>query len=322
MKRLWLALLLLTLPALGQAPGIPDGPRVNGVLTTRIDPARPTVTFSWNTGDLPRVNGIRWEIKSGPYSDVHPVTLSDEPLREGKFAGSRGSGEIDLAGLPDGEYYIRYIGMDGKREATLASEAARFIIVAGNSGLPSGPSGPVGPIGPAPSGPPVTLVPDSINLPLRAVQKFWAPQGTSAVSWRVDGSGEIDQSGVYRAPEIIQGGGLTEPVKVVATLSDGRLAMADIMLIRPARFLGVEPSGGEIKAGKSVQFHGQADGMTSSVPTFELVSGPGQITSGGLYRAPQRLESPQTIRVRMTWPGVAKGPVEVQMTVVPVPASR
>ncbi len=319
MRYFWLALLLLMLPAPGQMPEIPPGPRVNGVLTTRVDPAHPTVTLTWTVGDIKGVNGIRWEIKLGPFGgEPHPVTLSDEPLREGRFSGAHGTGEVDLKGLPDGEYYIRFIGMDGTRVVTLASEAARFVIIAGNSGPVSTPGpGSVVSGGAVVTGPTLRLVPDSINMPLKQVQKFWAPEGTTAVSWSVDGAGAIDQAGVYRSPEFIEGGGLTAPVKVVATLSNGRVAVADVMLIRPARFLGVEPSGGEIKAGKSVQFHGQADGMTSSIPIFELVAGPGTLTSGGLYKAPQKLESPQTLRVRMTWPGVCKNPVVVQMTVVP-----
>lgn len=311
------ALLLLLLPALGQMPGIPAGPRVNGVLTTRVDPARPIVQFSWDAGELPKVKAIEWEIKLGPFGgDIHPITLSDDPLRQGKLTGARGNAEIDLKGLADGEYYIRYIGTDGKRAVTLASEAARFVIIAGNKST-STPTGPTGMPTTPTTAASARLVPDSITMPLNSVQKFWSPEGSTAVSWRVDGPGEVDQTGVYRAPQVIAGGGLTMPVKIFATLSDGRTAMADVMLIRPARFLGVQPDGGEVKAGKQVQFHGQADGMTSSIPTWELIAGPGQLLPSGLYKAPARVDSPQTVRVRMTWPGVAERPVVVQIVVVP-----
>jgi hypothetical protein len=313
-------LILLVLPALAQMPGVPPGPRVNGVLTTRIDPAQPRLTLSWDAGELPRVSGICWEIKLGPFGgEPHPITLSDEPLREGKFQGARGHGVIDVAGLADGEYYVRYIGMDGKRECTLASEAARFVIIAGNSPNLTR-TGPTSTSTPTSTGPVVNaatqrLVPDSINLPLGSVQKFWPPEGATAVSWKVEGGGEIDQNGVYRPPQAIQG--LTLPVRVIATLSDGKLAVADVMLLRPARFLGVEPSGIELKAGKQVQFRGQADGMTHSIPTWELVAGPGQLQPSGLYKAPEKLDAPAVVRVRMTWPGVAPQPVVVQITVVP-----
>ncbi|MCE7874711.1 hypothetical protein DYH09_30680 [bacterium CPR1] len=324
---LWLALVL---PVLTQMPPVPPGPRVNGVLTTRVDPADPTVTLDWDVGDIAEVTGIDWEILDRPFSDVHPITLTDEPLRQGSFEGKSGHGPIDLKGLPDGTFYIRYIGKKGKREVTLASEAARFVIIAGHRAGPStggpGPSGrptggPVSPAGPGPgaTGPPLRLVPDSINLPVNSVQKFWLPpelKGVTALSWEVDGGpGEVDPTGVYRAPAVVPGGGLTAPVKLVARLSDGRTATADIMLLCPVRFLGVEPSG-SIKAGKTLQFRGMAEGITTSVPTWTLVSGPGQLKENGVYTAPRQVDSPQRLRVRINWPGVCK-PTEVELTVIP-----
>jgi hypothetical protein len=323
-----LLLLAVALPVLSQMPPVPPGPRVNGVLTTRVDPADPTVTLDWDVGDSAEVTGIDWEILDRPFSDVHPITLTDEPLRQGSFKGKSGHGPIDVKGLPEGTYYIRYIGKKGKREVTLASEAARFVIIAGHRAGPStggpGPSsaptgGPVGPSGTAAPGPPLRLVPDSINLPVNSVQKFWLPpelKGVTALSWEVDGGlGEVDPTGVYRAPAFVPGGGLTAPVKLVARLSDGRQATADIMLLRPVRFLGVEPSG-SIKAGRTVQFRGMAEGITTSVPTWTLVSGPGQLKENGVYIAPKQVDSPQRLRVRITWPGVCK-PTEVELTVEP-----
>lgn len=317
---LWLA---LALPAISQMPPVPPGPRVNGVLTTRVDPANPTVMLDWDAGDLTEVTGIDWEILDRPFSDVHPITLTDEPLRKGSFKGKSGHGPIDVQGMPEGTYYIRYIGKKGKREVTLASEAARFVIIAGHRAGP-GTGGPVpsggqagGP--PVASGPSLRLVPDSINLPVNAIQKFWLPpelKGVTALSWEVDGGlGEVDQTGVYRAPSVVPGGGLTAPVKLVARLSDGRTATADIMVLRPVRFLGVEPSG-SIKAGKTVQFRGMAEGLTTSVPTWTLVSGPGQLKENGVYTAPRQVDSPQRLRVRINWPGVCR-PTEVELTVVP-----
>ncbi len=321
-----LLLLALALPVISQMPPVPPAPRVNGVLTTRVDPANPTVMLDWDVGDSAEVTGIDWEIKDAPFSDLHPITLTDEPLRKGSFTGRSGHGPIDVKGLPEGTYYIRYIGKKGKREVTLASEAARFVIIAGHAGGPStggpstgGPSTGRPSTGPVAVGPSLRLVPDSINLPVNAVQKFWLPpelKGVTAISWEVDGGlGEVDPTGVYRAPAFVPGGGLTAPVKLVARLSDGRQATADIMLLRAVRFLGVEPSG-SIKAGKTVQFRGMAEGITTSVPTWTLISGPGQLKENGVYTAPKQVDSPQRLRVRINWPGVCK-PTEVELTVEP-----
>lgn len=251
-------LLLLALLALGAGglPGKPPAPTLEGgLLTVRVDPERPEVHLDWNVSALEEAAGIDYEVSRGAFPDRNPRELSDRPLREGHFRGRSGWGLLDLRGLPEGEYFVRYLAVDARgRPVSLASDPARFVIIGRGPALgPAAVPGPVPapaparttpavPSPPAPGTTPATspgvgpsLEPASATVPLGGTCQLQAPGPVT--SWRVvegPGAGTVE-AGLYRAPSELPGGprALTGSATVEARLADGRVGTARILLVRP-----------------------------------------------------------------------------------------
>lgn len=259
----WLVLLLL-LTGAGGLPAKPPSPTLNGgLLTVRVDPARPEVHLDWNVTSVEGASAIDYEISQGPFRDRNPASLTEKPLREGHFPGASGWGRLDLQGLGEGEYFVRYLAVDPRgRAVSLASDPVRFVIIGrgpnpaptvgtkslpgvGSSGgrpasVPAAPgaSGGAASGGASTSVPALALDPAAATVPLGGTARFQAPGGAAVSSWRVvEGptSGAVDAAGVYTAPATLPGGewALTGVATVEATLADGRAASARVTLVRP-----------------------------------------------------------------------------------------
>lgn len=239
----WLVLLLF-LTAAGGLPEKPPSPTLNGgLLTVRVDPARPEVHLDWNATSVEGAAAIDYEVSRGEFPDRNPPRLSEKPLREGTFRGASGWGRLDLQGLPEGEYFVRYLAVDARgRAVSLASDPVRFVIIGrGPTSLTPTPPPRSGtpPVAPPPPPRPVVpaLTPPGATVPLGGTARFEAPGG-AATAWRVvegPAAGTVDSNGVYTAPATLPGGdrALTGVATVEATLPDGRTACGHVTLVRP-----------------------------------------------------------------------------------------
>lgn len=236
----WLVLLLL-LTGAGGLPDKPPGPTLNGgLLTVRVDPARPEVHLDWNATSIEGAAAIDYEVSRGEFPDRNPPKLSEKPLREGTFRGASGWGRLDLQGLPEGEYFVRYLAIDARgRAVSLASDPVRFVIIGRGPTTAPAPPRTSAPSAPTPPQRPVvlTLTPPGATVPLGGTARFEAPGG-EATAWRVvegPSAGTVDANGLYTAPAALPGGerALTGVATVEATLPDGRTACGHVTLVRP-----------------------------------------------------------------------------------------
>ncbi|MEW6284154.1 MAG: hypothetical protein AB1758_36405, partial [Candidatus Eremiobacterota bacterium] len=178
-----LLVLLLATALLAQLLPTTPTPRINGLLTTRVDPKKPEALLEWNARDIPGATGMDWEVSLGPFPDRNPEKLTEKPLKEGHMRTSSGAERIDLSGLKDGEYFLRCqaVNAHGKPVA-LASDPVRLMVISGldratRTGTELPPRAGV-----------LKLVPEKLTLPLGQVQKFWVPEGSpQATGWTVDG---------------------------------------------------------------------------------------------------------------------------------------
>lgn len=237
----WLVLLLL-LTGAGGLPEKPPSPTLNGgLLTVRVDPARPEVHLDWNATSVEGAAAIDYEVSRGEFPDRNPPKLSEKPLREGTFRGASGWGRLDLQGLPEGEYFVRYLAVDARgRAVSLASDPVRFVIIGRGPTTTPAPSRTAAPPpapGPAPRPVTLSLSPPGLTVPLGGTARF-QPPGGAATAWRVlqgPAAGTVDATGLYTAPATLPGGerALTGVATVEATLPDGRTACGHVTLVRP-----------------------------------------------------------------------------------------
>jgi hypothetical protein len=310
-------LALLALPAVAASflPR-PPTPRVNGSFSTRIDPARPYVSLQWDASEIAGAVAIDYEISARPFADRNPEELSQEPLRQGHLLGASGIERINLEGLGEGQYYLRYqaVSVSG-RPVSLASDPVRLVVVGGVSLPPrsTAPSTPVpsSPPGPSPAGPsPGTLDPPRASLALGQSLTFHAdPALGSPLSWRVRGGdpyGTVDGSGTYRAPAEMPGGpsALSGVTAVEAVYADGTVAVGEILLTRPRRLFLIEAQGpASVRPGGTVQLRARLEGWPAGPVQWRVVGeGAGSVDSGGLYHAPARLDRARRIEVRARLP--------------------
>ncbi len=246
-------LLGLLLSGAGEVPSKPPAPTLDGgLLTVRVDPAHPDLHLDWDVSGVVGAVGIHYEASLGPFADRNPWELSAKSLLNGHFSGVSGSEALDLRGLPEGEYFVRYLAVDRRgRPVSLASDPVRFVVIAGGDSQPGSPGRPSSypadprlpatprsfpsPQTPAQSAMHLSLEPGKATVALGDTVQFRAP--AAGATWRVvEGSqaGTVE-AGLYRAPAELPGGprALTGAATVEARLPDGRVAVARVLLLRP-----------------------------------------------------------------------------------------
>jgi uncharacterized protein (TIGR03437 family) len=118
-----------------------------------------------------------------------------------------------------------------------------------------------------------------------------------AVRWGIFPSlGTISSSGLYTAPN-----GLTGPSIVTVqavSLADGTKVGEAVVTLSPRVQVSIAPAAITLFAGQTHQFTVVVRGATNNAVTWSLSPDSGEISPGGLYRAPASVVAPATVTVR------------------------
>jgi hypothetical protein len=144
----------------------------------------------------------------------------------------------------------------------------------------------------------VTLTPAAPTVPLGGTQQFTATvKGTTntAVDWSLTGPGTIS-NGLYTAPA-----SLTTPatVTVTATSQADNTKSASATITIPAVAVSILPLASNVQVGATQQFTATVENAVNTAVIWSS-TGPGSVSSSGLYTAPATLTTPSTASVKAT----------------------
>jgi hypothetical protein len=143
----------------------------------------------------------------------------------------------------------------------------------------------------------VSVTPATPTVILGATQQFSATvRGTTntAVTWSTAGPGTINSTGLYAAPDT-----LTTPkaVTVTATSQADTTKAGSATIAIPAVTVAVLPHVSSVILGATQQFTVTVTNATNTAVTWSL-TGPGSVSSSGLYTTPATLTTPATVSVK------------------------
>jgi len=135
----------------------------------------------------------------------------------------------------------------------------------------------------------VSLSPTSASLQASGQQQFTAyVSGTSntAVNWSASG-GTITSGGLYTAPSTAG----TYTVKAVSAADPTKSASASVGVSSQTVAISISPTSTALPEMWQQQFAATISGSTNTGVTWAVTQGSGTITQGGLYTAPQAVET-------------------------------
>jgi Abnormal spindle-like microcephaly-assoc'd, ASPM-SPD-2-Hydin len=135
----------------------------------------------------------------------------------------------------------------------------------------------------------VSLSPTSASLQAGGQQQFTAyVSGTSntAVNWSASG-GTITSGGLYTAPSTAG----TYSVKAVSAADPTKSASASVVVSSQTVAISISPTSTALPEMWQQQFAATISGSTNTGVTWAVTQGKGTITQGGLYTAPQAVET-------------------------------
>jgi trimeric autotransporter adhesin len=135
----------------------------------------------------------------------------------------------------------------------------------------------------------VSLSPTSASLQAGGQQQFTAyVSGTSntAVNWSTSG-GTITSGGLYTAPSTAG----TYTVKAVSAADPTKSASASVAVSSQTVAISISPTSTALPEKWQQQFAATISGSTNTGVTWAVTQGTGTITQGGLYTAPQAVET-------------------------------
>ncbi len=143
----------------------------------------------------------------------------------------------------------------------------------------------------------ISVAPKTPIVILGATEQLTATvRGTTntAANWSTPGPGTISSAGLYSAPAT-----LTTPATVTVTAaSQADTTKTDAATITiPAVTVAVTPQASTVILGATQQFAATVGNATNTTVTWNL-SGPGTLSSSGLYTAPGMLATPATASVK------------------------
>jgi uncharacterized protein YjdB len=145
----------------------------------------------------------------------------------------------------------------------------------------------------------VSVTPQVSTVILGATQQFAATVGNAtntAVTWSLAGPGTLSSSGLYSAPGLLATPA-TASVKAVSQ-ADPSKSMTITFNI-PAVTVAVLPKTATVILGATQQFYATVTNAMNISVTWTL-TGPGSISTSGLYTAPASLTTPATATVKAT----------------------
>ena len=145
----------------------------------------------------------------------------------------------------------------------------------------------------------VSVTPQVSTVILGATQQFAATVGNAtntAVTWSLAGPGTLSSSGLYSAPGLLATPA-TASVKAVSQ-ADPSKSMTITFNI-PAVTVAVLPKTATVILGATQQFHATVTNAMNIFVTWTL-TGPGSVSTSGLYTAPATLTTPASATVTAT----------------------
>jgi len=106
----------------------------------------------------------------------------------------------------------------------------------------------------------------------------------------VEGVGEIDQSGEYKAPRQLEASAQAV-VRAVSLCDDGAFGEALVELVGPIS-VRITPEEAHLEPAQSIQLHAQVTNAENPAVKWFLLSGGGSISEDGVYTAPPEVPSP------------------------------
>jgi hypothetical protein len=147
----------------------------------------------------------------------------------------------------------------------------------------------------------VGVAPATPTVILGATQQFNATvkgSTNTAVTWSVTGRGTISASGLYTAPDTLAPVTTTPATVTVTAISQADNTKSGSATITiPAVTVSAAPKVSSVILGASQQFTATVTNATNTSVTWNL-SGPGSLSSSGLYTAPATLNTPSTATVQ------------------------
>ena len=143
----------------------------------------------------------------------------------------------------------------------------------------------------------VSVTPATPTVILGATQQFTATvRGTTnkAVTWSTGGPGTINSSGLYATPATLN---TPKTVTVTATSQADTTKSSSATITIPAVTVAVLPHVSTVILGASQQFTATVANATNTAVDWSL-SGPGSVSTSGLYTAPATWTTPDTATVR------------------------
>jgi len=145
----------------------------------------------------------------------------------------------------------------------------------------------------------VSVTPATPTVILGATQQLTATvKGTTnkAVTWTTSGPGTVDSNGLYSTPATLN---TPKTVTVTATSQADTTKSGSATITIPAVTVAVLPHASTVILGASQQFTATVTNATNTAVTWSL-SGPGSVSTSGLYAAPATLTTPATATVTAT----------------------
>ena len=164
--------------------------------------------------------------------------------------------------------------------------------------------------------PTISVSPSSTSVAAGGTAQFSATlTGVSdtSVTWSVSGGGTISSSGLYKAASNAASGStatITATSNAVSSLKD----TATVTI--KAQSISITPTSSTLYENGTTQFNATVSGVSDTSVTWSL-SGPGTISSGGLYTAPSSVSSTTTATVTATSNAVGSLNTSVTVTLKP-----
>ncbi len=162
----------------------------------------------------------------------------------------------------------------------------------------------------------VAINPTAASMGAGQAQQFVATVtggSSNSVTWTVDGPGTISKSGLYTAPSNLADNAIAT-VTATSTVSSSYKASCPVKLV--PRTISISPASATVTSGSTEQFSAKITGTMNTAVTWS-VSGPGSVSSSGLYTAPSNLSANTTATIRATSKAFSTLTTTATITVTP-----
>ncbi|MGC8832984.1 MAG: PQQ-binding-like beta-propeller repeat protein [Armatimonadota bacterium] len=145
----------------------------------------------------------------------------------------------------------------------------------------------------------VAVIPSKVRLKSGGSAQFSAAVENCtdpSVRWFVEGAGEIDQSGEYRAPKELNASAQAT-VRAVSICDSGAFGEALVEIVGPIS-VRITPKEARLDPAQSVQLRAQVTNAENPAVKWVLLSGEGSLSEDGVYTAPPEVPSPFTALIK------------------------